>query len=398
VATPYASRSFFRQVANSLLREYFASRSLLDGVNWDDLGETDTGPIYDAWLELPQERRVETDADFHVVHDLADEAGIHVMIEEADYQHVDLVAALGELEDFHDQAMWVFLKHPKVFDIASRFSRADSLPNRSWQKRVGLPLRRPDTEDATIARFRQALVGYYVKHEGRGHNCTVEPYKRGEQYYLFAYPEDHARAEQDYEGAALRRRPHRPAFDLVFVYTPDHGTLDVYAPGGRKVIAVLQAIFTEVILGAPLPDAEKDDRVFDLEPLQRRDFRWLYPPSSGIATVFLKRLRLSLITGEGERISVEGKKPGDVHDLYDALVGSHGKPGPFAAHMLRVTQAEVHVDYAEIAGRKPGGKDFRVTWPNMCDLGQDDRDAVLREMLIASGIDPSGLSRDAARR
>jgi len=398
MATPYAPRSFFRQVANSLLREYFASRGLLGGFDWDALGETDSEPVYAAWLGLPPDPRVATDADFHDVHELADETGIHVVIEEAEYQQVELVAALGELDDFHDQAMWVFLKHRKVFDVASRFSRADGLPNRSWQKRVGLPQQRPHTDDATITRFRQALVDYYVKREGRGQNCTVERYKRGEQYYLFAYPEDYARAEQDYQGAVLRRRPHRPAFDLVFVYTPDHGTLDVYAPGGRKVIAVLQAIFTEVVLGERLPDTPQDDRVFDLEPLRRRDFRWLYEPSSGIAAVFLKRLRLSLITAEGERISVEGKKPGDVHDLYDGLVGSDGKPGPFAERMLRVTQAEVHVDYAEIAGRKPGAKDFRVTWPNMCNLGQDDRDAVLREMLIASGIDPSGLSRDAARR
>ncbi|MDA0815888.1 MAG: hypothetical protein O2924_04905 [Chloroflexi bacterium] len=72
MATPYAPRSFFRQIANSLLQEYFKSRSLLDGFNWDGLGETDTGPVYDVWLGLPQDPRVSTDADFQDVHELDD--------------------------------------------------------------------------------------------------------------------------------------------------------------------------------------------------------------------------------------------------------------------------------------------------------------------------------------
>ncbi len=48
-------------------------------------------------------------------------------------------------------------------------------------------------------------------------------------------------------------------------------------------------------------------------------------------------------------------------------------------------------------GKSVGSRDIRLTWPNLCNLGQDRWDDVLREMLIRTGIDPEAIGRDAVR-
>src|SRR5690606_22493736 len=88
------------------------------------------------------------------------------------------------------------------------------------------------------------------------------------------------------------------------------------------------------------------------------------------------------------RQTLEGHAPGEALAMYEALVGASGEPGLVTPEALLVSQAIIRVEYSPRAGRNVPSRDIRVTWPNACNLGQDQQDRVLREMLIASGLDP----------
>ncbi len=393
MSSQYSTKNFFRKAPNTALAEYF--ESLDSGVSIDlaVLGETDIEELHDSWLRLDEEKRQQAETDFRDVQELACELGIANVRFLATWEPDDLLATLAAMEDDYDRSFWVFLRHREVFDNALRLLEADRLPGRSWKKCKGLPHRPPATDDRAMAQLRDDLMDYFRRSEGRGHHCQVEPFARAEKHYFFVFAEDHSRAEQDFEGGSLQRRSHRPAFEVVFLYDPTAGTLDTCAQGGQTTIRELQKIFASVALGHQLKDDEKDDRVYDLSLLMDGSFRFVYNATSRISDVSVRKLRVSLPHSRGHRVTVEAPTQSELYDRYGREVASLGE-----SEIATLTHVEIQVSYSEDGGRRPRKKTFTLTWPNSCNLGQDERDGVLREMLIASGVDPSGLGRDAQRR
>ena len=186
------------------------------------------------------------------------------------------------------------------------------------------------------------------------------------------------------------------AFRVVLVYSPNSGTLDASAPGGRVVAEKLMALALVTLLGADARPDQKDDRVYELEGLRRPDLAWIYPANCGITSVWVKALRFTFKATK-DRLVVEGNANGTAHRVYEQLTGSAGKPGRVDPESVNVTQAQIRVEYAPQGGKSVASRDIRVTWPNGCNLGQDQRDQILREMLIQTGIDPQAIGRDAVR-
>jgi len=162
--------------------------------------------------------------------------------------------------------------------------------------------------------------------QARGENCKVDCYNRNDLDYFFVYPEDYAQASVEWVGKEFKRRPHHPAFEITFVYSQNDGTLDVYLAGDRKPVPDLQAIFADTILKAELGPGEKDERVYDLNPVRSRQFQFVYGPESGIADVAVKKLRLT-VCGKKERILLEGRSHlQQACDLRSAGQGGKGNP------------------------------------------------------------------------
>lgn len=389
----YSPRGFLRQVSNVLLQQYFDDRGLAVAVDWSSMGETDIGDLYDAWLALPEDQQELTDADFTAIHELANDEGVGVLIEEGGWHNLDLAATFESFNDQYDMVTWAFLEEPRVFEVATLFRAADRIAARSWRKTRGLPDRLPDDAAEARERLAQALSGYFLQRQGRGRHCEVEVYQRGGQYYYFAFLEDYARAEQDYVGGRLVRQTHRRAFQVVYVFSPARGTVDVSAKGGQPVVSKLTDIAVEALLGTDAAKTLADERTYALDPLIARDFVWSYPATAGIASVWVKSLRLSRKAGDGQLV-LRGTKSGGTHALYSLLTGTTVKPGRVDPDSVYVTQAEIRAEYAARNGHNVPPRDFRVTYPNSCSLGTDERDRLLREMLVDSGVDPSRIGVD----
>jgi len=355
----YQPRRFFRNAPNLMLRRYFDDRNALSEVG--ALAETHVEPIYEAWLKLSDDARKEMEQDFQDIDELATEGGSRAILDEARWHGEDLADQFATLTGFHER------------------------------KRKNVP-RKPASVDAlSIRQLEQNLSNYFHRMQGRGENCKVDCYKRNDLDYFFAYPEDYAQASVEWVGNEFKRRPHHPAFEIIFVYSQNDGTLDIYLTGDRKPVPDLQAIFADTILKAELGPDEKDERVYDLNPVRSRQFQFVYDPESGIADVVVKKLRLT-VYGKKERILLEAAPTCNKHAVFD-LLDKVAKGIPLT--QMAVTQLGIKVTFAHNpTSRKASTRSFDINWPNSCSLKHDGRDLIICKLLADSGIEPREPAKD----
>lgn len=387
----FSTRDFFRQMPNALLARYFEARGVLSSLDLDALKETQTEEMFAAWLELPESQRNAMDAELREIHALSCEKGWCAIRDEAQWQLRDspelcaeFVEKLSALGSHDERAMVAFLDHHDCWKGSTMFYHADSLSY--WKKRKGFPHQPASVHENGRNALADSIRNYFHQTEGRGRNCVVETFRRGERDYFFAYPEDYSQQSVEWVDGEFDRRPHNPAFEVVYVYSQNEGTLDLNFRGSNKAIEPLQGMFATAILRLPeMPPDPEDERVYDLNPLRERGFQFVYDPASGIESIAVKKLRLSSKYVKGDRITLEADAAGHSEAVYD-LLDKVGRAVPL--NFYNVTQAELAAKVATKPGEKAKSVTVRLTYPNSCSLRYDDVDLRLREMLVASGIEP----------
>jgi hypothetical protein len=295
------------------------------------------------------------------------------------------IEAFSSLPNHHHRAMVVFLDYPEFWKGATLFYYTDTLTT-YWRKRKNMSHRPAAVDTGSINQLASLIRHYFHFSEGRGNNCTVEVFRRGDLDYYFAYPEDFSQQAVEWVNGEFARRPHNPAFEIIFIYSQKNGTLDIHFDGSMKPIEALQNIFAKAILKLDaLPPNSDDKRVYDLNPLRNRDFGFVYKIGSGINDVAVKKIRFSSRINPGDRITLEADPSENKYALHDQIqLISRSVP----LHLYNVTQVEL-VATMTIAPDKPLKKaSIRLTYPNSCSLKYDNNGLKLRDMLEASGIEP----------
>lgn len=393
MARNYSTKDFFRHMPNALLARYFAGRAVFGEFDFAAMSETRHDELFTAWLALPDAQRNPMDAEFRDIFELSCEKGCHAIVDEAQWhlaQDADPNAAnaftekLAALVNHFERAMVTYLDHNLFWRGAMHFYHADTLSH--WRKRKNLPHNAATVDAASIQALANSIRTYFHHTEGRGNNCAVEPFRRGERDYFFAYPEDYSQQSPEWVSGQFAIRPHNPAFEIVFVYSQSEGSLDLNFRGSYKAIEPLQAMFAAAILQLPeLPPDPKDSRVYDLGPLMQRNFDFTYDLGSGIESVVVKKLRLSSRATRGERISLEADTSQNPQAVY-ALLDRIQTAMPMAQYS--VTQVDLAVCMVVEADRPPKTVNIHITYPNSCSLKYDELGLKLRDMLSASGIEP----------
>jgi len=394
MARHYSTRDFFRQMPNALLARYFHERQLFGDLDFAGMQETQPDELFTAWLKLSDDHRNTMDAEFRDIFELSCEKGFRAIIDEAEGHlpagsqgRMEFVEKLAALANHYERAMITFLDHNRFWKGATLFYHADTLPY--WRKRKNLPHRAVALDMASRQELADLIRNYFRHTEGRGKNCVVELFRRGERDYFFAYPEDYSLQSIEWVNGEFGRRPHNPAFEVIYVYSQREGSLDLNFRGSHKAIEPLQGMFATAILKLPeMPADPKDERIYDLTPLRQKSFDFVFDVGSGIQGVTVKKLRLSSKVKKGDRITVEadsGGNPGAVYDLLDRI----GKSIPL--HLYNVTQVELAALVTVDADKPPKSVTIRITHPNSCSLKYDELDLKLRDMLEASGIEPKEL-------
>jgi len=387
----YSTRDFFRQMPNRLLSRYFEAHGALTDLDFAAMKETRIEGLFAAWLELPEDRRNEMDAELLEISEMSNEKGFRAILDEAEWQlretpeqHAQFVEKLAALANHYERAMVTFLDHPQFWKGATYFFHADGLSY--WRKRKGFSHQSASVHEEGRQALAASIRDYFHRMEGRGKNCKVETLRRGELDYFFAYPEDYSQHSIEWVNGEFGRRPHNPAFEVIYVYSEQDGTLDLNFRGAVKAVEPLQAMFATAILGLPeLPPDPDDTRIYDLNPLRERGFQFVYYAASGIQSVVVKKLRLSSKVVKGDRITVEADAAARAEAIYDLLdqVGHAAR-----LRTYHVTLVELAALVAVKPNEKPKSVTVRITHPNSCSLKYEDVDLRLREMLVASGIEP----------
>ena len=71
MAKPFDPRKVLKQIANSLLREFFTRRGELADVPWDQLSEHRIEPVFAGWLALSDAKQREVQMIIRDVNELA---------------------------------------------------------------------------------------------------------------------------------------------------------------------------------------------------------------------------------------------------------------------------------------------------------------------------------------
>ena len=162
------------------------------------------------------------------------------------------------------------------------------------------------------------------------------------------------------------RRPHNPAFEVIYVYSQQEGSLDLNFRGPRRAVDPLQGMFATTILKLPeLPPDPKDERVYDLNLLRQPGFEFVYDGGSGIQDVVVKKLRRSSRVTKGDRITLEADTANNPKAVYD-LLAQLGRAVPL--HLYNVTQVELSASVMTEASKPPKKVTIRITHPNSCSL------------------------------
>ncbi|MFT5760504.1 MAG: hypothetical protein ACI9LM_005291 [Alteromonadaceae bacterium] len=387
MAAQYSPRHFFRNTPIQLLQSYFTAKQINIDADFDTLKENDVETLFTAFLALTDTEQTQAEADFKTINSLASEAGVQALVDEALYFEDNVfIEHIAAIEGFHAKVLWAFINKPEYWHIATMFLHADNVSASYWKKRNGLLLA-DAIEDSAIEKLSQAISSYFYEKEARGKHCKIEVYSRNNKEYFFAYPEDYAQTNNEWVSENLENRATHPAFEIIFVYCADEKSLDIYAPRNSKAVPELQRLFAKHILHLDsLPDGAIDKRVYELDTVAEPDFDFKIATESGIDSVVVTHLRLSFKHQIRKRLTLEADTKKSRLAVYDLLAELDIPP-------YYISQIGVKVLFAANGAKRQQTKRFNITHPNSCALNYDGNDLKIREMLVASGIEPHALDK-----
>lgn len=370
MAKPFDPRKVLKQIANSLLREFFTRRGELADVPWDQLSEHRIEPVFAGWLALPDAKQREVQMIIRDVNELADHRGVAVLAEGILARHPDRAEDFSAQRSKADKAMWSYLYAPEVFNDAAMFARADALTGgRLWNRRNGLPKRQLDDPESLCGPLGEALSSVYAPAQLRGKQCMVEHYRRADGVdYFFAYLDDYPDKHLVFDGNDSQPivRWDRYAFENVFVYSGDEGVLEIVAPGGGKMWTTLQVAFCKAVLKKDVPPADPLRPSYRLDHLLQNDFPLPTDPVDRVEEARITRLRI-VPRGGGGHIEIKADPRGDRNDIYrkmDRWLRRENLP----VEGLRVVQATFSLHFVHNGvGRQPT-LTFEVSVPHSSNL------------------------------
>lgn len=369
MAKPFDPRKILKQISNPLLRDFFRRRDELGDVPWDDLTEHKIDPVFEAWQGLPEASQLQVQVILRDVNELTDHRGLAVLAEEILWrcpQHAEEFKAQAGRAD---KAMWVYLHIPEAFEEAALFARADALAGgRFWEKRNSLPKQPLDVDQAMTDRLAGALTDYYGPTQMRGRFCKIVHYPRtsGAEYF-FAYLDDYPDKQVVFNDAGHPIiRSDRYAFENVFVYNSDDGSMESYAPGGRKVREPLEAAFCKAVLGVEVQPVDPLRPSYRLDHLLEMGFPLVTDAADGVEEARITRMRITP-HGSGGYVEIKAdlkRHPNDIYHKIDRWFKDHCV-APQAARVLKATfRLKFRPDDR---GRQPI-LTFDVSAPNSCNL------------------------------
>ncbi len=384
MAHQYSPKKFIRQISKALLRQYFQQRGVLQDLPWADVKEGDVDPIVDAIEALPAKVRDAIEGDFTLVTEMATDGGSVLIRDDAEFWKKPWAARLDEMRNGFERAFLALLEDRELLETAAECGEMDRFADSRWWRRfVGKRLEAADDEKA-IGRLEAGIRGVFKK-QGRGRQCHIERCERRkpERFCYFAFPENFPKTDLGYDdNNRFGRQTRRTAMEIIFVYRPEEGMLEMVAGGDKRHKEALAEVFCTTILGLKALPAANQKPPYDLSVLKRRDFAFTTDPKDNIERVEVRQLRFDL-PGSGNRRLVASARPTPdnldaLHDLLDEAINQTR----FPLSALQLSQAKLSMRFRGQNGRRGKVLTFEVTYPDRCNLKDNGHDAIAKKYLL----------------
>ncbi len=358
MARQYKLKQFVRYLDDALIAEYLQAKSIRQELPPKHEKETPA----DYWerfiRNLPQGAVNVVEVGFQEINELADEGGVLSLIQIGSDHGVDIAGEIKDIENPYNQAFHCYLKHPKIFEEAATLYWIEEL--RSKKERTGL---RSKTAKEVMERkgaLAEALREYFITHDGRGTHCQIDVHSFQGRVCFVAYPEDYAKSDFHYEGEQLRRASRRPCFEVVFIYYPNTGRLELWAKGGKDREKELLDIFNHQVLEDKNP-LDPSQKVYDLNRLFDENLVLAPQLEDQIEDIRVKQMRFDFKFGGRQRITLEMDQEGGLKPMQELM-----KKKGISAEYFNITQARIHIKFP--GKGKKGSVTLQITAPDKCNL------------------------------
>jgi len=384
----YSPKKIIRSISKPLLKRYFDGRGLLGDFDWAEYEQGDPKPVIEALDALPADDQTAVDTDLYTVNELATDGGSRLIYEEASFWKRPWADELGSMANDCERALLAIIEDRDLVETALAYNEIDRFAESKWRRwNVGKRLQVADDEQQR-EKLKKALRTIF-KEEGRGARCHIETLDRRdpERFCCFAYPEDYPKTDLGYDDQdRFSRHTRRTATEIVFVYQPEEGVLEMVASGDKKRKEKIAEAFCKHILGLnALPDA-RSNPPYNLDVLKRGDFTFRTEAEDNIESVELRLLRFDL-PGKGyRRLVLSGRPTPEVPNVLRSLIEEAINTTKLPLTELLVSQARLSFKFRGQNGKRGKTLTFEVTYPDRCNLKDQGYDAVARKYLAKWGI------------
>jgi hypothetical protein len=317
---PFDPKRTLRSLSPELRRRLLEHLRVSD-VEWDKVSPRKLGPLIDRILALPRPDLLRLQSVLHGIHILDNEPGTQILITQCRRDRRDIAGEVAGTPGTTDRAALAYLLASDVFQLASRLARLQALASSQyWARRESLPKMVEPISDATRERLGEVLSLHFSNTEMRGLSKLVEaePLPDGSTCitcYFSSYPD----AEVVFDNGEPVRQVSLRAFEVLFVYDPTDGALEMHARGGRKVREPIARIFAKVVLDHDLEPEQSAKPTYKLDHLLDPTFDLIVDPSLPVCDPRIVKLRLEPIDAPGEYVEIRVADDAAPARIYGAL-------------------------------------------------------------------------------
>ncbi len=367
-------RAVLRYLDKGLLSLYLKKKEVKDALPQTP-DDGDENEVWDEFIQsLPTAKTNEVETDLRDINEMATEDGLLALLEIADQKGVHPQKEIEKLTSQHDQALYFFIHHSAIFDFASVTHRVTDLKAKTERNLRKRPADFVVTKDKALA---DVLKTFLLSKDGRGRECVVNVFQYKDRVCFMAYPEDFAQSPLCYQEKQLKRLPLRPTFEIVFLYYPETGKVELSAKGGPQRQVALFNIFNNVVL-------EDKDAVLDLEKTYRlekfldADLKLSTEIEDLVEYVRLTKLRLAHKYND-YRVSLDLKQANGLQSMRTVMENFRLNPIAY-----NVVQAEIKMKFPG-KGRK-GGVTIQLSYPDKCNLNDSPNHLKAKKYLEQWGL------------
>ena len=166
----YNAATVIRLTSRPILSAFFKHEGCLQQIDFNKAGLHE---IQEAYGALPEQIRSRIEPILRNVFIFSHgKLSMISLIDEIKKYHNtddrDIIFAFCSQKNRYDQAFFIYMNYPDIWEKACYFVSVDMLPKRFWTRINGLPRRDPKTDAAALQDFGRLVSDYYMKTQMTG--------------------------------------------------------------------------------------------------------------------------------------------------------------------------------------------------------------------------------------